>query len=241
MKKRRSDSRLHRGRVLDVALVQDPRNDDFRMQAVFGSAAGLPLASKEWICPVTLDQGSEGACVGFAGAHWFGSERFIQKVTTKIARMFYKGAQKCDEWAGENYEGTSVNGLIKYLQSKGYIKGCRWIRTMDELKRTLSLYGPVIVGCEWREGCFDPDREGFITFSGELRGGHATEWRGWNREEGYFIIQQSWGDDHGIKGTVKMREADVVRLLATRPQIASPKKKPFHQGVTLRRWWQFWK
>ena len=67
----------------------------------------IPLSSKVWVSPYSLDQGKEGACVGFAGAHFFGSESRIQDVTTRTARRFYKGAQKHDSWPGEDYEGTS--------------------------------------------------------------------------------------------------------------------------------------
>ena len=239
MKHRRSDSRLHRGRTLDVSLREDPHSENYRMQAVIPS--DLPALTKEWDCPEIYDQGREGKCVAYAGIHWFGSAPLIQKVSHAIADLFYAGAQRRDEWAGDRYEGTSVTGLMAYLQAQGYIGEYRWIRTLEELQQTISLYGPVIVGCQWREGCFDPDREGFITFSGAVRGGHATEWRGVNMEQGYITIQQSWGINHGINGSVKMRFSEVQKLLSTRPQIAFPTKKPLTINPPKRRWWQFWK
>lgn len=244
MKTRRSDSRLCRGRKLDVSLRADPRNKQYRMQDLFGSSVTLPPQSKVW--PIALehrlDQKSEGSCVGFAGAHSFAAGPFWQNVTTKIARLFYKGAQKHDQWPGENYEGTSVNGLMAFLKLKGWIGEYRWIYDIEELKRTLSWHGEVIVGSAWKEQCFRPDREGFIRFDGASKGGHATCWCGINIEEGYFLIQQSWGRGHGIEGQVRMRFADAEKLLRTGPQIAFPSKRIIKSLTKISRpWWQFWK
>ena len=243
MKRRKSDSRLYRGRKLDVDLREDPRSENYRMADVI-PAAMTDVFTKYWECPEIFDQGREGKCVGYAGIHWFGSAPFIQKISHAIADMFYAGAQRNDERPGENYEGTSITGLMAYLKSKGHIDSYRWVRSMLELQQTICHHGPVVVGCEWREGCFEPDRDGFITFTGELRGGHATVWRGVNMEQGYILIQQSWGINHGIDGSVRMRFAEVQKLLRTHPQITLP--LPIKRLLTMtlppkRPWWKFWR
>lgn len=237
MTTRRSDSRLQRGRKLDVSLRADPRNEDYPLNM----SQDIPPVTRVWECPVRLDQGREGACVGFAAAHFYGSEDRIQEVNKHIARTFYKGSQKHDEWPGESYEGTSVNGLMAYLKSEGLIGKYRWVFDIETLKRTLSYQGPVIVGCEWRDGCFEPDAAGYIRFTGEARGGHATCWRGIDMHSEYFLIQQSWGRDHGINGVVKMPFEDAEALFRTRPQVCSPEKRALTKLNKPRPWWQFWK
>lgn len=234
---RRSDSRTSRGRKLDVALRADPRNADYP----FTIGEDIPPVTRVWDCPVTLDQGKEGACVGYASAHFYGSEDRIQTISNRIARTHYKGAQMHDEWLGENYEGTSVNGLMAYLRAEELVGKYRWVFDLETLKHTLSYYGPVIVGCEWREECNYPDKLGFINFDGPSQGGHATCWRGINMEEGYFLIQQSWGPKHGINGVVKMRFKDAAELLRTRPQICFPEKRSLQSLSPPKKWWQFWK
>ena len=70
--------------------------------------------------------------------------------------------------AGRGLRGhKSVNGLIDFFKSQNLVGEYNWIFTFKELQRTLALYGPVIVGCEWREGCFEPDRAGL----------HHLHWR----------------------------------------------------------------
>src|SRR5687767_10764165 len=79
----------------------------------------LPVRSYTWALPPylvenPLDQFNEGACVGFYGANEIAArpvpDRFI---TADIAFLFYFEAQKRDEWAGEDYDGTSGLGLMR--------------------------------------------------------------------------------------------------------------------------------
>jgi hypothetical protein len=231
--------------VLDTSLREDPRNEDFRMTTHrLTSAADLPPQSKEWKMPRSnrIDQGREGMCVGAATAHWYGSEWRIQEVTFRIAHWLYKIGQKYDEWPGENYSGTSVNGMMRALSSLGLIGPYFWIREFDELLKTLSFHGPVIMGAEWKEGCFEPDRDGYITFTGATKGGHAVEIRILDMERGRVGIQQSWGDDHGDDSVVWMTFDEFKKLLATRPQIVFPEKRVLKHASkpNPKPWWKFW-
>ncbi len=73
---------------------------------------------------LVLDQGSEGACTGFALAAMInylrfkdgvlmaadGKEQMPEKVS---ARMLYEHARLYDEWPGEDYDGSSCRGALK--------------------------------------------------------------------------------------------------------------------------------
>jgi hypothetical protein len=241
---RRSERRTFKGRTLDVSLRADPRNGNFPVSALFSASVEIPLQSQFWGVPLDhrLDQGAEGSCVGFAGAHCYGAEPLWQKITRRLARKFYKGAQKFDEWPGENYSGTSVNGLMAFLKLKKWCGEYRWLYSLEELKRTISFHGPVIVGSQWRQGCFEPDISDFIHFEGTVKGGHATCWTGVNIDLEYFVIQQSWGRDHGNNGQVKISFADAEKLIRTRPQICFPDKRSMTSiSAPTKAWWKFWK
>lgn len=243
MKHRRSDSRLNRGRTLDVSLDQDPRNADFRMQSVL-SAIPSELASRRWPCEPRLDQGSNGACIGYGCAHWFAADPMPQKVDADTAITFYHGAQDNDVWPGSNYSGTTPTGLMRFLQKLGVIGTYRWIVTFDELVSTISLHGPVMIGSQWREGCFEPDRSGFIKFDGPSQGGHFLTIDEVNFEQGYIGFIQSWGSSHGQGGRVFMRFADVESMLGTGPSIVYPFEKALGKYAAQPapiRWWQFWR
>lgn len=204
---RRSDSRLHRGRRLDVSLRADPRN------YTFAAPAPLVERSKKWECPVRLDQGREGACVGFGAAHWYACLPWVQITTEKIARFFYQGAKENDEWPGEDYEGTSPNGLFRFLQHMGLIGRFYQVRSAVEAYKILSETGPLMMGARWREGCFEPDDNGYIYYHGAVQGGHFVCVNGVDFENKFVWIVQSWGRRHGIDGAVKLSFFDFEMML----------------------------
>jgi len=66
--------------------------------------------------PEILDQGTEGACTGFALAaviQFLMAQRQIPKKELEISpRMLYEMARHYDEWPGEGYEGSSARGAM---------------------------------------------------------------------------------------------------------------------------------
>lgn len=95
------------------------------------------------------DQGSEGACVGFA------SSRCMSLLNRRRydARWLYREAQQVDEWPGEDYDGTSVRAAMDVLRKQGHrevragetgavdhaagILENRWARSADEVLAAL--------------------------------------------------------------------------------------------------------
>ncbi len=84
--------------------------------------------------PLILDQGSEGACTGFALAavinyHLLKNGRVsaadIQKECIS-PRMLYEMARRYDEWPGEEYVGSSARGSVKGWTAHGVVKRWQW-------------------------------------------------------------------------------------------------------------------
>jgi len=77
--------------------------------------------------PMILDQGSEGACTGFALAAVVNFLRAKQKQTAIVSpRMLYELARRYDEWPGETYEGSSARGAIKGWVKHGVCQRSSW-------------------------------------------------------------------------------------------------------------------
>lgn len=67
-----------------------------------------------------LDQGAEGACTGFGLAATINLLYRHRDVEHRVsARMLYEMARRYDEWAGEDYEGSSCRGAIKGWKNTG--------------------------------------------------------------------------------------------------------------------------
>lgn len=144
--------------------------------------------------PSPLDQGREGACVGFAWVHeLMARPSEVRTVATRDAMDVYRAAQKIDEWAGEAYEGTSILAGAKILQQRGWIQQYRWAFGIDELIMGVGYNGPAVIGIPWYSGMYDPDADGVLRIAGSLVGRHAILTRRVNMRRETFTVRNSWG------------------------------------------------
>lgn len=167
------------------------------------------------------DQGDSPKCVGYAWAHWVEDGPVTHAGTAPILSpdVIYRDAQKLDEWAGENYEGTSIRGGVKAVQSKGYIKSYLWGYDLQTLIQTVLTKGPVVVGTNWYEGMFYPDANGLIKVTGRLAGGHAYLINGVDTVKKLFRIKNSWGREWGVNGRAYIRFSDMEQLIKRRGEV----------------------
>lgn len=77
--------------------------------------------------PEILDQGTEGACTGFALAAVINYLLSQRKLKRRVSpRMIYELARRYDEWPGESYEGSSARGAMKGWERHGVCTRSRW-------------------------------------------------------------------------------------------------------------------
>lgn len=207
-----TDPRLNR-------LVQfDERSRSFPIRT---AVEGKAPRSYTWRCTKWLDQGQEGACVGFGVSHELAARPSeVLGVTETFARAIYHDAQQIDPWPGGSYpgadpfyEGTSVLAGVKIAQAMNWFKEYRWAFGLNDLKLGVGYNGPAVIGVNWYEGMFNPDSKGYLHVSGALAGGHCTLVNKVNVREGYFGIHNSWGQDWGSYGTAKISFEDMDKLL----------------------------
>ena len=169
-----------------------------------------------WDTTPFLDQGREGACVGFSWTHWLACGPVTQaRILEDYSYAFtlYKEAQKIDEWPGENYSGTSVRAAAKVLVSRGIVGEYRWAFTLEDVVNTVLEVGPVVMGTNWYTGMFDPDSKGFLNVTGQVAGGHAWTLTGVNLTLERFRMKNSWGAEWGNNGRAYISFADLERLI----------------------------
>jgi hypothetical protein len=104
-----------------------------------------------------LDQGSEGACTGFALAtvaqYLLKTRKEIPDCIPVSPRMLYEMARRHDEWPGEDYSGSSARGAMKGWHKHGVCAEEIWKyqlpdraggfnaeRASDATKRPLGAY-----------------------------------------------------------------------------------------------------
>lgn len=206
---------------LDRIPEFDERSRAFPIRALL--TAELPLRSFGWACPGWLDQGQEGACVGFSWSHeLIASPVPVEGIDDTFARGVYKAAQQVDEWPGEDYSGTSVLAGAKTLQARGYMDEYRWSFSVDDALRAIGYQGPVVIGIPWYESMFQPRPSGLLEVSPGGGGGHAILVRGVSLKSrlngepaGLPVVRlrNSWGREWGVAGDCWIKVEDFEALL----------------------------
>lgn len=198
----------------------DPKSRNFPVRSML--APGAPLKSKRWRLDPRLDQGSTSSCVGHAWCHDHGAEPGRYKIASPLAHKWYHLAQDRDEWAGSDYEGSSILGGAKAGVAQGFFKEYRWAFSVHELLMTVGYLGPVVVGTNWYRAMFSPDARGLVRIGGHMDGGHAWMVRGVDLAHEEIIASNSWGRDFGVNGDFRVGFADLGRLLEEGGDCAHP-------------------
>lgn len=216
-----ADPRL--GRLVEF----DPRSRDHPVRALIEAAKPV---TRLWDIPAgepVLDQGQEGACVGYGVTNElrFHPEPVPGLDATFARERIYWPAQRNDKFSGGAYpganpynEGTSVIAGIKEAVKLGFYGEYRWAFGETDLALAVSHVGPAVIGVDWYKGMSRPDIHGYLNVTGALRGGHCVLVIGINTRYSYYTIYNSWGPGWGGRagmapGTARLRRSAMARLL----------------------------
>jgi hypothetical protein len=191
---------------LDRLVQFDERSRNYSIAPLVSSKKPRSYTWKntEW-----YDQKSEGACVAFALGHELNARPAQVKNIPEdwLVKGVYWNAQKIDPWEGGSYpganpvyEGTSVLAGVQTLQKLGAFQEYRWAFNMNDIIMGVGYNGPAVIGVNWYEGMFYPDKDGFIKPTGFLAGGHAVMIKAVNVRKQIFTIRNSWGRSWGKNG-----------------------------------------
>lgn len=173
-----------------------------------------------------LNQNPKPHCVGYSWTHLLADGPVTHKeaLSTQFADDLYYECQRNDEWAGENYDGTSVRAGAKVLQKWGRIGVYRWTWDVQELAQWILLKGPAVAGTVWKTGMFRPNSDGLIKPTGNDEGGHAYEINGVNQRRELLRIRNSWGRGWGKGGYAVISFEDFQALLDADGECCMPEE-----------------
>lgn len=208
-----------------------------------------PFRSYTWSCGIVLDQGREGACVGFSLTHELAARPKVIIKDAAFALAIYNRAKQIDYWPGENYSGTSVLHGMKAVQEilntngKPLIQEYRWAFGIQDVLKVIGYRGPVVLGINWYTNMYEPDENNFIHADGEIAGGHAILCNGVkivkidpslpavasniDADKSYVKLHNSWGADYGINGEAFLSVRDLDKLLDDDGEACIPTLRSF--------------
>lgn len=190
-------------------FVEDKRDKEFSL--VVGKSHKL---SSYWDGAAFVgNQEDRPSCVGHAWNHWLVAPPLHQRLDPE---GIYRIAKHFDEWKGEGYAGTSVRAGAKVLHHLGFIDKYIWTWDLNGLIFAVLEMGPVVVGTNWYESMFEPDREGRLHVYGDAVGGHAYLIDGVDTDTREFRIKSSWWDNDkpwGRNGRATIDFRDMKQLI----------------------------
>lgn len=208
---------------LGRTLSPDSRDQNYLIKNNFTFVNRLGIKKRFWDPNGWWgNQGELPYCVGYAWAHWIedGPITHPGKKPNLSPIKIYENAQKLDEWQGEGYPGTSVRGGLKYLKQIGVATSYYWAFDVDTVINYVLQYGPVVVGTDWYNGMFYPDKRGVIKISGNIEGGHAYVINGVDTATQQFRIKNSWGLSWGKGGMANISFSDMEQLILQEGEVA---------------------
>lgn len=203
---------------LDRVEQFDERSRGYNVAELFGSTEQA-LRSYTWRCEPVLDQGREGACVGFAWSHEMAARpKVVKGIDNTTAQALYKRAQQLDPWPGESYSGTSVLAGVKAAQEQGHFSEYRWAFNLHDLALAVGRKGPAVLGIPWFDSMYSTehvvDGRHRVVVGGTKVGGHAILCNGFNKKRREFRLHNSWGEGWGQKGGAWIEWDSLQALMA---------------------------
>lgn len=216
-------------RGLDWGSRHDPRSREYAARALMRHP--VPVQDRLWPTGPVLDQGSDGACVGFATA---AASNVLEAIdggsdwlTGSDAATMYARAQEVDDVPGRDYVGTSVLAGMATGTERKLWDAYTWAFGTRDVAQSVLQLGPVVIGVPWLSGMHETDADGVVTVTGSAGEGHAlvivglvTSWAG--RPGPWFRWQNSYGTDYGQDGYGYIHHRDLTRLLRGQGEAAVP-------------------
>lgn len=206
---------------LDRVPFFDERSRAFGVSRML-SGRTITRRKRIWTTVAPLDQGREGACVGFAIAGELAATPRRHQSTNDSARQLYQFAREQDREMGNVWnEGASVLAGVKAAVKLGLVLRYFWAFSVDEIIDAVIARGPVVLGVNWYSAMYQTNPDGLVTVEGVLVGGHAILLNGfWPNHPAFgqdmLVWTNSWGADYGINGRGFVRVPDLARLLSGR-------------------------
>jgi hypothetical protein len=185
-------------RTFDWNPYYDARSRNYGIAELLVGAT--TLRNKHWPGAPHLNQGKEGACVGFGWAHEGGADPIRKSVSYTVAMSIYNRAKRLDAWPGTDYSGTSVLAGAKAVKERGWMPEYRWAFSLSDALGALAYKGPIVMGCNWHRDMVNPGPRGYLSPTGRIIGGHCVMIKAINIDYDRVTIHNSWGASWGMKG-----------------------------------------
>jgi C1A family cysteine protease len=241
-------SYVHHFERTDPRLGRHVHHDERSLHYIHEILHPSERKSVEWTRRIPiLNQGNVGSCTGNALTGVLGTDSLDRTATAEVAvkadqwKIFEAGSVTLDEaFADKAYqmntrnddcEGTYLpddtgsSGLAagKTGQQLGLLSGYTHAMSMVGLESAIQK-SAVMLGIVWYNSMFEPDSNGHLTVNPDsgVGGGHEIECRGWSKEHGLWLLDNSWDTSWGDNGSCYVKTKDMALLLSQSGDVTVP-------------------
>lgn len=213
--------------VRDPRLGRHVQHDERSRRFAYRGPVSPPHTVRHERHVPVFDQGAVGSCTGNAAVGCLATGPFfptinegdaaeIRSLDQRAAVHVYSQASAIDPFRGQYPpDDTGSDGLsvAKVLHGMNAISGYEHAFGLDQALAAL-MSVPLITGTVWREGMYEPDREGLVRPTGKSVGGHEYLVDEYDAERGWVGFTNSWSEQWGLRGRFYMQAEDYAELLA---------------------------
>jgi hypothetical protein len=217
----------HEGRTYALGRHLEPTHDP-ASRAFPAETAPLKTVFHQHHGPI-LNQRDLGACTGFSTATALDTDPLIpagrRLLNGDDAKGIYSWATHHDPYPGvwpPTDTGSSGLAVAKAAKHLGLIGSYRHAFGLQHVLGALAAR-PLIVGIPWLSGMFTPGRDGVLSVTGSVEGGHEIALIGLDVENELVVVPNTWSETWGVPapecgittgGTCRLRWTDLGSLLA---------------------------
>lgn len=216
---------MRKPRALGRHVEHDPQSKSHAWQVI----RPVKIRSIAWprFAPI-FDQGDIGRCTGYALAGCLSTGPLCAPPRRPALRetdgdRLYARATHLDRIPGHyppDDTGSSGLAVCKAAREFGMIASYRHAFSMHAALAAL-MFQPVIAGINWYESFDEPDG-GELAIAGDVRGGHEVCLSAVDADRKRVRLDNSWGDEYALHGSVWVPYAVLERLLAEEGDVTIP-------------------
>lgn len=216
-----------KGKLDALPVLADHRDE---LLSKYMTPAMVVSGRKLWNNPIRLNQGKEGACVGFGWTGFLNSRPISHTYDDAFAFELYHKATTMDQYPGDwrtGQQGTDVRVGAKVVMGYGNINGYAFAKNVDEVAAWLLNSGPVVIGVPWYHSMDDYQGEKaycYVDTKTGVRGWHsvvvdAVDYTS-GTDDDWFGFPNSWGSGWGNNGRGRFTKKGFNILLNTPGAVA---------------------
>ena len=151
---------------------------------------------KKFTYPV-MNQGNRGICCSVSLTDTIKYLENLKRQNLNIPRDYFWLNRK-----DKSVDGMTIREAMEIAKKNGYINTYGKLQSIDDIKTTLVIHGPVILALP----AYSNSGDTFWRPVGNLRGGHAVVLTGYNKDG--FILKNSWGNSWSNNGYILFPYSD---------------------------------